>query len=122
MARGFLRINRTYRTYSFRTKNPVIDKCRTIVQDAGLYKNLGAVAEISGLARGTIDGWFFGDTKNPQHASIMALVTSLGFEERFVKVEDINVEKERQVAREWLAKQERKQAPTNGVRKTGKKK
>ena len=44
MARGFVRV---YRTYNYVDKNPVIDKVRTLVQDEGLIKKLGVVHEAS---------------------------------------------------------------------------
>jgi hypothetical protein len=107
MARGFLRV---YRTYSYIDKNPVIDKVRTLVQDEGLFKELKIVHELSGVSTSTLDNWFNGTTRSPQHATIAAVITSLGYEETFVKKKDIDVEKERQVAAEWLEKQERKSA------------
>lgn len=120
MARGFIR---TYRTYSYVDKDPVIDKVRTIVQDEGLIKKLNIVHEISGVATTTLDNWFNRTTRRPQHATIAAVITSLGYEEQFVKTKDIDVEKEREAAAAWLEKQERKGAikkertRTNGHRR-----
>jgi hypothetical protein len=123
MARGFLRI---YRTYSYIDKNPVIDKVRTLVQDEGLFKKLGIVHELSGVAVTTLDNWFNGATRSPQHATIAAVVTSLGYEEQFVKTKSLDIEAERKVAAAWLQKQEKKSkvappAKTNGHRKARKK-
>jgi hypothetical protein len=97
---------RMYRTYRWlaKEKNPVIDKVRTIVQDEGLYKNMTALHEISGVSVGALNGWFFGDTRNPQHATIAAVLTSLGYEEQYVKQKDIDVEKERKLGLAWLEK------------------
>ena len=65
-----------------------------------------------------MDGWFFGDTVNPQHGTIMAGLTSLGYEEQFVKQKTIDVEKERRLGQTWLEKRaEERQAAkpkTNG--------
>jgi hypothetical protein len=105
MARGFLR---TYRTYSYIDKNPVIDKVRTLVQDEGLIKKLGIVHEISGVATATLDKWFNGTTRNPQHGTIAAVITSLGYEEQFVQIKKLDVDKEREVAARWLERQEKK--------------
>jgi hypothetical protein len=115
MARGFLRV---YRTYSYVDKNPVLDKVRTLVQDEGLFKELKIVHEISGVSTSTLDNWFHGSTKSPQHATIAAVITSLGYEETFVKKKDINVEHERKLAAEWLEKQERKGAIKKDPAKT----
>ncbi|MBR0753527.1 hypothetical protein JQ604_15165 [Bradyrhizobium jicamae] len=121
MARGFLRV---YRTYNMVDKNPVIDKVRTLVQDEGLIKKLGIVHEISGVSTSTLDNWFNGTTRSPQHATIAAVVTSLGYREEFVKDHDLDIEAERKAAAAWLEKQEKqkaaakaKPAKTNGHRK-----
>jgi hypothetical protein len=105
MARGFLRV---YRTYSYVDKNPVIDKVRTLIQDEGLIKKLGIVHEISGVSTSTLDNWFNGTTRSPQHATIAAVVTSLGYQEKFVKEKNIDIEAERTAAAEWQEKQEAK--------------
>jgi hypothetical protein len=104
---------RMYRTYRWlaKEKNPVIDKVRTIVQDEGLYKDMTALHEISGVSVGALNGWFFGDTRNPQHATIAAVLTSMGYEEQFVKQKDIDVEKEARPGRTGL-----RRAPRNEKR------
>jgi hypothetical protein len=122
MARGFLRI---YRTYNMVDKNPVIDKVRTLVQDEGLIKKLQIVHEISGVSTSTLDNWFNGTTRSPQHATIAAVVTSLGYREEFVKDKEIDIEAERKVAAAWLEKQEKKaqvkpKKRTNGAHKRSK--
>ena len=117
MARGFIR---TYRTYSYIDKNPVIDKVRTLIQDEGLIKKLGVVHEISGVSTSTLDNWFNGTTRSPQHSTIAAVITSLGYQEEFVKKKDIDIEKERQIAAKWLEQQERRGAiKKEKVRKNG---
>ncbi|RXG91606.1 hypothetical protein EAS62_24310 [Bradyrhizobium zhanjiangense] len=105
-------------------KNPVIDKVRTLVQDEGLIKKLGIVHEISGVSTSTLDNWFNGTTRSPQHATIAAVVTSLGYREEFVKDHELDIEAERKAAAAWLEKQEKqkaaakpKPAKTNGHRK-----
>ena len=107
MARGFIR---TYRTYSYIDKNPVIDKVRTLIQDEGLIRKLGVVHEISGVSTSTLDNWFNGTTRSPQHSTIAAVITSLGYEETFQKKKDIDIERERKIAADWLEKQEKKGA------------
>jgi hypothetical protein len=105
MARGFVRV---YRTYNYVDKNPVIDKMRTLIQDEGLIKKLPIVHEISGVSTSTLDNWFNGTTRSPQHATIAAVITSLGYREEFVKDHDIDVDKEREIAAAWLERQEKK--------------
>jgi hypothetical protein len=119
---------RMYRTYRWlpKEKNPVIDKLRTIAQEEGVYKDLKALHEISGVSTAALYGWWHGDTVNPQHGTIMAVLTSLGWEEQFVKAKTIDVEKERKAGQAWLearAEQRENTAPskrktkTNGHRK-----
>ena len=115
MARGFLRV---YRTYNYVDKNPVIDKVRTLVQDEGLIRKLGVVHELSGVSTSTLDNWFNGTTRSPQHATIAAVITSLGYQEEFVKQKEIDIEAERKVAAAWLEKQEKKAQPKRAKAKT----
>ena len=123
MARGFLRI---YRTYSMVDKDPCIDRVRTIVQDEGLFKNLSAVADISSVSSSTLNNWFHGETKRPQNATIQAVLSSLGYKTEYVKEKDIDVEKERKAGQVWLekrAEEREKESPkkkTNGHAKKGK--
>lgn len=109
---------RLYRTYNYIDKDPIIDKVRTIVQDEGLMKKLGIVHEISGVATTTLDNWFNGQTRKPQHVTIAAVITSLGYREEFVKDKDIDIERERKVAAEWLARQEKKKAKPKAKKRT----
>jgi transcriptional regulator with XRE-family HTH domain len=116
---------RVYRTYRYIDKNPVIDRVRTLVQDEGLFKKLGIVHEISGVATSTLNNWFHGETKNPQHGTIAAVITSLGYREEFIRDHDIDIEKERKVAADWLERQGKnnkikKKKRTNGHAKKGK--
>jgi hypothetical protein len=115
MARGFLRV---YRTYNYVDKNPVIDKVRSLVQDEGLIKKLGVVHEISGVSTSTLDNWFNGATRSPQHATIAAVITSLGYQEEFIKKKDIDIEAERKTAAAWLERQEKKAQPKKVKAKT----
>jgi hypothetical protein len=102
-------VTKILRTYQFRDKDPVVDELRTLVQDEGLYskKNLRTVATLSNLAPATLEALFFGATRRPQNATVMAIATSLGYERAWRKGRRLNVEKELEVARAWN-KQERK--------------
>jgi transcriptional regulator with XRE-family HTH domain len=97
-----------HRTYNWTRKNPVIDKVRTILQDEGLYakKKRNLLHQLSGVSVSTYDGWFEGETKDPKHTTIMATLTAVGYEEAFVKTKELDLEKELEVARAWLKKQE----------------
>jgi hypothetical protein len=117
---GDLRVLRTYR---YIDKNPVIDKMRTVLQDEGLFKKLTIVHELSGISTSCLNALFHGNTRNPQHRTVAGVMSSLGYEETFQKVKDIDVEKERKLAADWLAKQEagpkklKKKQGSNGTKK-----
>jgi hypothetical protein len=64
--RGFL-----YRSYNFTTKDPVIDRVRTIVKDEGL--SYSEIHIISGVAAATMHNWFEGETRRPQYATVAAI-------------------------------------------------
>lgn len=95
------------RTYRFLDKDPVIDKVRTVLQDRGLYgkKNMGKVAQLASLAPATLDNMFFGDTRKPQHATVMGIITAVGYEMQFVEARKLNFEKELEFARAWNKRQ-----------------
>lgn len=62
---------KSYKTYMFRDKDPVIDELRTMFQDTGVaYSQVG---NETGIAEGTIHNWFHGETRRPQSASIEAV-------------------------------------------------
>jgi hypothetical protein len=94
-----------YRTYRFMDKDPVIDKMRTLLQDEGLMKKLDLVHQLSGVSTSTLDNWFNGDTKSPQNRTIMAVVTSLGYEMVPAKVKEIDMDRELKSAKAWAEKQ-----------------
>jgi transcriptional regulator with XRE-family HTH domain len=107
-----------YRCYNWKTKNPVIDKTRTILQDEGMYakSKRQILHQLSGVSVSTYDGWFEGDTVSPRHETIMATLAALGYEEQFVKANEINLEKELEAAGKWREQQERnrEKAKPNG--------
>jgi hypothetical protein len=113
----------SYRTYNWREKNPVIDKVRTILQDEGMYaKNKRSMlSALTGCSTSTYDGWFEGETRDPRHTTVMATLSALGYEERFVKAEKLDLDKELEAAAAWREKQdrarERFKAQSNGKHK-----
>lgn len=72
-----------YKSYNFVDKDPVIDKVRTLVKREGLKYT--EIQNLSGVSASTIHNWFEGDTKRPQYATIMAVVSALGYRTVFVK-------------------------------------
>ena len=90
------------RTYNWLTKNPVIDKMRTVLQDEGLFHKRELVHQLSGVAVATLDGWFEGDTLSPQSRTVQMVMTGLGYEYNFVKVnESWDLERELTKAAKW---------------------
>jgi transcriptional regulator with XRE-family HTH domain len=70
-----------YKSYSFVDKDPAIDIVRTAIKDSGL--TYYEVAELSGVSTGTLVGWFHGATRRPQHATIMAVMQGMGYEQHW---------------------------------------
>lgn len=74
-----------YKSYSFKDKDPVIDRLRTVIQDeSATYKE---IHENSGVSVTTLYNWFSGTTLRPQYASIMAVVRALGYDMQIVKAD-----------------------------------
>jgi transcriptional regulator with XRE-family HTH domain len=72
-----------YKTYSFKDKDPIIDKMRTKVQDSGLsYAEIG---HVSGVSPGTLSNWFNGATRRPQFASLTAVARAIDHDIVLVK-------------------------------------
>ena len=78
-----------YKSYSFKDKDPVIDRLRTIVQDSG--ESYRDIHHASGVSLACINGWFNGATRRPQHATLMAVARSLGYDYQLVRVADTKV-------------------------------
>jgi hypothetical protein len=81
---------RLYKSYMFRTKDPVIDELRTIVQnetgDQRLRsKTLKVIESDGGPTVGCMQGWFRGKTKRPQSASLEAAGRAIGYKRVWVK-------------------------------------
>ena len=78
-----------YKSYMFRTKDPVIDELRTMVQQANKGKlSSAALTKIErdgGPSSGCMAAWFFGKTMRPQSATVEACGRSVGFKRVWVK-------------------------------------
>jgi DNA-binding phage protein len=66
---------RTYKSYNFVDKDPIIDFARTRV-----YANGGPnkMATASGVSPGTLYGWFHKKTRRPQFATVAAVLLACG--------------------------------------------
>jgi hypothetical protein len=96
---------RVLRTYRFIDKDPVCDRVKTVDQDEGLEKRLQVVADLAGLNINTVRALLFGGTKSPQNRTIMAIMTSLGYEHSFAKSRKLNVDEELEFARAYNKKE-----------------
>lgn len=72
-----------YGAYNFVDKDPIIDEMRTIMQKENLSS--GRVQELGGPSAATIEGWFGGKTRRPQHATAMAFIRACGYDYRLVR-------------------------------------
>lgn len=73
MARGWLT-----RSYNFITKDPEIDRFRTVWQKERLKEN--DLAVLAGLSASTVKNMFGGETKRPQHATFAKMASAMGYE------------------------------------------
>lgn len=79
-----------YKTYVFRTKDPVIDELRTIAED--FYgervngKNLRQVEEAGGPSASCMRAWYFGKTRRPTSATIEAAGRAMGRKRVWVRM------------------------------------
>lgn len=81
---------RLYRSYVFRSKDPVIDELRTIIQDTTGDKalqssTLSQIEDDGGPTVSCMQGWFRGQTKRPQNCTVEAVGRALGMKRTWVK-------------------------------------
>lgn len=69
-------ILKTYKSYSFIDKDPVIDSLRTIVSDS--HKKYSTIKADSGVSTTTLHNWFHGKTRRPQFATVSAVAKACG--------------------------------------------
>jgi DNA-binding phage protein len=67
-----------YKSYMFRDKDPIIDQLRTVVADSG--ESWKHIHESSGVSLTCMHGWFKGETRRPQFATVMAVTRALGYD------------------------------------------
>jgi len=72
-----------YKSYSFRDKDPVIDRLRTIMKDEDA--SYADVHVASGVSLTTLYNWFDGPTQRPSHACVAAVAGALGYSFALVK-------------------------------------
>jgi hypothetical protein len=79
-----------YKSYVFRTKDPVIDELRTMVEDNfGVRVNGQVLSEITaegGPSTSCMRAWFFGKTKRPTSATVEAAGRSMGYKRVWQKM------------------------------------
>lgn len=80
-----------YKSYLFKTKDPAIDRIRTVMQDHFGKRNLSAedyaeVYEQGGPSAGCIKSWFEGKTKRPQNATLEAAGRAIGYHRVWRKI------------------------------------
>jgi predicted transcriptional regulator len=100
------------RTYRFTEKDLVVDELHTILDDEGLFTRLKHVAELASLHPSTLYNLFHGPTKRPQNATVMAIITSVGYERKFVRTRKLNFDEELVLARAWNKREKAKQENT----------
>lgn len=83
---------KTYKSYLFRSKDPVIDELRTLIQDQNggklTRKSLTKIERGGGPSVGCMSEWFFGKTRRPNSATIEAAGRSIGYRRKWVRHND----------------------------------
>ncbi len=92
-------LNRYGRTYSIKDHDPAIDKIRTLLEDEGVKVKEAAVLSNVGLS--TIDNWFNGSTKRPQHTTLAAVASGLGFDWELQRKRSFDMKDEMAKATRW---------------------
>jgi hypothetical protein len=105
------------RTYRFTDKDLVVDELHTILEDEGLFTRLNHVAELASLHPQTLQNLFHGPTRRPQNATVMAIITSVGYERKFVRARKLNIDEELVLARAWNKREKAKAAANRPARK-----
>jgi hypothetical protein len=105
------------RTYRFTDKDPVVDELHTLLEDEGLFQRLRHVAELASLHPSTTHNLFHGKTRRPQNATVMAIITSVGYERKFVRTRKLNFNEELVLARAWNKREKAKRSDTTKKRK-----
>lgn len=79
---------RLYKSYMFRTKDPVIDELRTMATDTyGTLKGAARrIEEDGGPRAGTVRNWWMGDVRRPQSAGVEAAGRAMGFQRTWVRL------------------------------------
>ena len=81
---------RMYKSYMFRTKDPVIDELRTIIEDANgvrvQHKHLARIEDDGGPTASAMRGWFFGKTRRPQSPAVEAAGRAMGYKRIWTKL------------------------------------
>lgn len=80
---------KTYKSYVFKDKDPVIDEIRTLIQKVNngklTNKSLTFIEHEGGPTVSCLRGWFFGKTLRPQNPTVEAAGRALGFKRIWVK-------------------------------------
>lgn len=76
MAKSNRGVLKTYKSYNFVEKDPIIDALRTCFSEA--KTTYAAVGRDSGVSVGTLQNWFGGKTRRPQFSTVAAVAISLG--------------------------------------------
>lgn len=66
----------TYKSYLWVEKDPIIDALRTAVSDS--RKSYSEIHQASGVTVGTLNNWFYRNTRRPQFSTVAAVALACG--------------------------------------------
>jgi len=75
-----------YKSYMFKEKDPVIDQLRTLMKTELGGLHLTDVRNDGGPSISAMSGWFYGETKRPQSATVEAAGRAIGYKRVWEKM------------------------------------
>lgn len=78
-----------YKSYVFKTKDPVIDELRGLVQQTYGSVDRKALKQMhlaSNVSVGAMHEWFHGKTRQPKNSSTEAAGRALGFKRKWIRM------------------------------------
>lgn len=115
-------IRRMLRSYRFIDKDPIKDKMQTMLQDIGMFGDLGTVAILANVSKQTVNNLFHGDTRRPQNATVEGIIRACGYERVLRQVKQLDVEKELKEALAFNRTEAKRIARANAKAGMGKRK
>lgn len=85
-----------YKSYAFRTKDPVIDELRTIAEgefgERIRHRHLKRIEDEGGPSASAMRNWFFGKTMRPSSSSTEAAGRAMGYKRTWTRFKKVKLD------------------------------